>query len=222
MPKSDIQARGEVVVTRKFIENMAGDTPRFLVKGFNVPGDHAGQMSQGFRWPFGPCALITPFNFPLEIPTLQLFGALMTGNKVLCKVDQKVSIVMEQMVRLMIHCGMDPTDMDYLNCGGESMEWIMRNTPEIRDTQFTGSSKIANRLSDITGGRVRLEDAGMDWKILGPDVMDADYVAWQCDQDAYAAGGQKCSAQSMLFAHNNWMEAGIISKLKDQAAKRGL
>lgn len=46
-----------------------------------------------------------------------------------------------------------------------------------------------------------LEDAGFDWKVLGPDVSDLDYVAWQCDQDAYACSGQKCSAQSMMFAH---------------------
>lgn len=49
--------------------------------------------------------------------------------------------------------------------------------------------------------QVFLEDAGFDWKVLGPDVSDIDYVAWQCDQDAYACSGQKCSAQSMLFAH---------------------
>lgn len=75
MPKSDGQARGEVVVTRKFLENMTGDNVRFMMKGFNVPGDHAGQMSQGFRWPFGPVVCITPFNFPFEIPVLQVMGA---------------------------------------------------------------------------------------------------------------------------------------------------
>ena len=42
---------------------------------------------------------------------------------------------------------------------------------------------------------MKLEDAGFDWKILGPDVGDVDYVAWQSDQDAYAYSGQKCSAQ---------------------------
>lgn len=36
---------------------------------------------------------------------------------------------------------------------------------------------------------------------MGPDVRDIDCVAWIADQDAYAAGGQKCSAQSVLFAH---------------------
>jgi hypothetical protein len=56
--------------------------------------------------------------------------------------------------------------------------------------------------------QVYLEDAGFDWKILGPDVTDFDYVAWQCDQDAYAATGQKCSAQSILFQHSNWVSKG--------------
>lgn len=56
-----------------------------------------------------------------------------------------------------------------------------------------------------------LEDAGFDWKVLGPDVSDLDYVAWQCDQDAYACSGQKCSAQSILFMHENWANAGAGS-----------
>jgi len=53
-----------------------------LARSFGQPGDHLGQHSAGFRWPYGPTALITPFNFPLEIPLLQLMGALYMGNKV--------------------------------------------------------------------------------------------------------------------------------------------
>ena len=60
----------------------------------------------------------------------------------------------------------------------------------------------------MVGGQVFLEDAGFDWKILGPDVSDVEYVAWQSDQDAYACSGQKCSAQSILFMHRNWAQAG--------------
>ena len=81
-PKSDAQARGEVVIARIFLENFSGDQPRFLARSFAVPGDHGGQLTQGFRWPYGPVALICPFNFPLEIPILQLMGALYMGNKV--------------------------------------------------------------------------------------------------------------------------------------------
>lgn len=67
-----------------------------------------------------------------------------------------------------------------------------------------------------------LEDAGFDWKILGPDVSDIDYVAWQSDQDAYACSGQKCSAQSILFMHSNWAQAGLLDKLRHRAAHRKL
>ena len=63
-PKSHGQAFAEVKLTRHFLENFGGDNVRFLARGFQVPGDHAGQMSGGYRWPFGPVALIAPFNFP--------------------------------------------------------------------------------------------------------------------------------------------------------------
>ena len=62
--------------------------------------------------------------------------------------------------------------------------------------------------------------AGFDWKIIGPDVGDEEYVAWQCDQDAYAYSGQKCSATSILFLHQNWVESGIEATLADLAARR--
>ena len=76
MPKSTAQVRGEVIVTRRFFENFTGDNPRFFQQSFNVAGDYDGQTSTGYLWPFGNVGIITPFNFPIEIPALQLFGAL--------------------------------------------------------------------------------------------------------------------------------------------------
>jgi len=46
-------------------------------------------------------------------------------------------------------------------------------------------------------------------------------VAWQCDEDAYNASGQKCSAQSIVFVHENWSEA-LLPKLKSLAKRRKL
>lgn len=89
-------------------------------------------------------------------------------------------------------------------------------------TQFTGGQDTAEALASDLSGKVRLEDAGFDWKILGPDVMDIDYVAWQSDQDAYACSGQKCSAQSICFVHENWKKVGFIEKIAQIAAERKL
>ncbi|MQM14152.1 hypothetical protein Taro_047083, partial [Colocasia esculenta] len=220
-PKSYMQAQGEVYVTQKFLENFSGDQVRFLARSFSVPGNHLGQQSHGFRWPYGPVAIITPFNFPLEIPLLQLMGALYMGNKPILKVDSKVSIVMEQMLRLLHSCGLPKEDVDFINSDGKAMnKLLMEAKPSM--TLFTGSSRVAEKLALDLKGRIKLEDAGFDWKILGPDVQEVDYISWVCDQDAYACSGQKCSAQSILFAHENWSSSGLLSKMKFLAERRKL
>ncbi|KAG5039477.1 hypothetical protein JHK85_011953 [Glycine max] len=220
-PKSYQQAFGEVYVTQKFLENFCGDQVRFLARSFGVPGNHLGQQSHGFRWPYGPVAIITPFNFPLEIPVLQLMGALYMGNKPVLKVDSKVSIVMDQMLRLLHNCGLPLEDVDFINSDGKTMNKLLLEANP-RMTLFTGSSRVAEKLAVDLKGRVKLEDAGFDWKILGPDVLQEDYIAWVCDQDAYACSGQKCSAQSLLFMHENWSKTSLLSKLKDLADRRKL
>lgn len=220
-PKSYQQAFAEVFVTQKFLENFCGDQVRFLARSFAIPGNHLGQQSHGFRWPYGPVVIVTPFNFPLEIPVLQLMGALYMGNKPLLKVDSKVSIVMDQMLRLLHHCGLPKEDVDFINSDGKTMNKLLLEANP-RMTLFTGSSRVAEKLALDLKGRVKLEDAGFDWKILGPDVQEVDYIAWVCDQDAYACSGQKCSAQSILFMHENWSSTSLISKMKSLAERRKL
>lgn len=155
MPKSTAQATGEVVVTRKFFENFTGDNPRFLFKSFNVSGDHDGQTSSGYRWPYGNVACITPFNFPIEIPALQLYGALLAGNRPLLKCDNRMSVVMEQFLLLSQSCGMPLEDVNFINCSNASMEHII-DKADFRLIQFTGSSQVAEHLSKKTHGKVRI------------------------------------------------------------------
>jgi len=224
MPKSLPQCRGEVEVTRDFLYNFAGDNPRFhFGRGFSTPGNHAGQESNGYHWPFGPVVVIAPFNFPLEIPALQLVGALLTGNRPLLKADSKVSIVAEQFVRLLIACGLPAHDVDLIHCSGEHMgAFIDAAKQHIALCQFTGSSEVGASLMRELEGRVKLEDSGFNSKIIGRDVTDdvLEYVAWQCDQDAYAAAGQKCSAQSLLFVHEK--AAGLYDAMQNRARTRQL
>lgn len=224
MPKSSQQCLGEVQITRIFLENFSGDGVRFLGRGFSNPGDHPGQESRGYRWPWGPVVIIAPFNFPLEIPALQVMGALFMGNKPLVKVDSKVSAVFEQFLRLLIECGLPADDLDLVHCRGSEMGRLLESARDIvRMVQFTGSKGVAERIAAQFNGAVRLEDAGYDWKVIGPDFQPRwlDYVAWQSDQDAYNATGQKCSAQSILFVHENWYGA-LIPKLGELAARRRL
>ncbi len=223
IPKHESQALSEVRVVRAFLANFAGDNVRYLGRSGAQPGDHEGQSPTGYRWPLGGVAVISPFNFPLEIPALQLMGALFMGNKVIMKPDHKTAVVMDEFVRMLHYCGMPRTDCDLIYCGGPTFEKIYGMCP-VRMTQFTGSTRVAERLAEVTHGRVRVEDAGFNWKILGSDVcqMNLDYVAYQSDQDAYALSGQKCAAQSLLVAHRNLAKSDLYAKIKAQAARRNL
>merc|ERR1712048_452900 len=70
VPKSDAQTRAELNVTVDFFENFCGDRVRFLAHSERQPGDHLGQFNTSYRWPYGAVGVITPFNFPIEIPVL--------------------------------------------------------------------------------------------------------------------------------------------------------
>jgi len=225
VPKSTPQVQAEIRVTRNFFENFSGDQVRFLAEAKSFPGDHQGQSCTGYRWPYGPVGIITPFNFPIEIPVLQLMGALFMGNKPTLKPDTRCSFPMEEWLRMLHYCGLPKEDVDFLHADGPIMEHILKKGGA-QNTLFTGSSHIGEHLVKALQGKVKLEDGGFDWKILGPDVPknqhEIDYVAWQCDHDAYGHTGQKCSAQSILFVHKNWNKTDVLAKMKEQTAKRSL
>lgn len=92
--------------------------------------------------------------------------------------------------------------------------WFAKHLP--RDSASFRPCALPSTLA--RAGRTRIPVT----QVLGPDPSDVDYVVWQADQDAYAFSGQKCSAQSMLVAHEKWMGLGIVDKLRAQAAKRSL
>lgn len=84
--------------------------------------------------------IISPFNFPLEIPVLQFMGALFMGNKPVVKSATKCAFAVEQWVRMMHYCGLPKEDMDFLHVSGSNMETLLKKG-NAKLTQFTGSSE---------------------------------------------------------------------------------
>lgn len=224
-PKSRKECVAEVMGTFAWFKNFMGDQVRFLANATETPGDYAGQFVAGYRFPFGPVGVIAPFNFPIKLPVLQAMGALFMGNRPTLKGDSKVSIVLEQYIRMLHYCGLPKEDMDYIYCHGSVMEELLKQGGA-QLTVFTGSSSVAEHLCMALRGKVRFEDGGLDWKLLGPDVpktqQEIDYVAWQNETDSFGHSGQKCSAQSLLFMHKNWHKTNLIAKMAEQAEKRNL
>jgi len=110
-----------------------------------------------------------------------MMGALFMGNQVLVKPDVKTAMPLEQFIRLLHECGLPKKDLSLLYADGAATEHILTKS-NLSQTLFTGSSHIAEHLMQKLNGKVRIEDAGFDWKILGPDVPKdqklIDYVAW--------------------------------------------
>jgi len=73
------------------------------------------------------------------------------------------------------------TDLDFIHSDGPAMQKILVDGGA-RNTLFTGSTAVGEHLSKVLKGRIRLEDGGYDWKVIGGDVpktqAEIDYVAW--------------------------------------------
>ena len=111
------------------------------------------------------------------------------GNRPIVKVDSKVQVVCEQFVRMLHHAGLPKEDLDFLYSDGPVMNEVIVKGKS-RMCLFTGSQGVAEKLVHDLNGRIKLEDAGFDYKILGPDVpaqgsKNYDFAVWQSDQDAY-------------------------------------
>lgn len=222
LPKSYNEIVGaEISSIKQTMDNWTGDSPRFASKGFTVSGDRAGQQTTGYRFPYGPVLIISPFNLPLKLSINNLVGALVCGNFAVMKPDSRCSLVIEAFVKLMLRAGMDPQSMALLHGNRKSVEGFMKESAELfRMTQFTGSSAVAEKLSKQTHGKIRLEDSGFNWIIADNTVANIEQFASQIDQDAFATSGQKCSALRMLVIDESLEEKGLLLKVKELAAKR--
>jgi len=114
------------------------------------------------------------------------------GNRPLLKPDERTSFPVEQFLRFLQYCGLPAEDVDFIHCSGVDAMKILKEG-DCKLTCFTGSSKVAEMLAEELRGKIKLEDGGFDWKILGPDVPKdqrmIDYISWQSDQDAYGHSG---------------------------------
>lgn len=222
IPKSRSEVLfGEVLTLKHFLENYAGDNARFALKGIRVAGDREGQESVGYRFPFGPVMIISPFNVPLKISAFNLIGALICGNMAVLKPDNRCGIAIEALVKLLLYAGMPPESMILMhNNRQNSSNFVKKAAESLRLIQFTGSSKIANELALITKGKVRMEDSGYNWMILDEKLDNVDHTIRQIDQDAFSASGQKCSALRLLVYNHELDQINILDKIADRAKIR--
>lgn len=176
--------------------------------GYTVPSELPRKWAMSVRRPIGVCGLITPFNFPLAIPTWKTFPALLCGNAVILKPSEDVPHTAHLLVEILLEAGLPPEAIQLVH-GGESAGRALVAHRDIAAISFTGSTATGSKIGEACGRmhkRLSLEMGGKNAMIVMDDAdldLAVDGVLW----GAFGTTGQRCTATSRLIVHQKVHDA---------------
>jgi alpha-ketoglutaric semialdehyde dehydrogenase len=185
--------------------------------GHTVPSELASKWAMSYRRPIGVCGLITPFNFPLAIPTWKMFPALLCGNTVVIKPGEDVPHTVELLIQVLEEAGIPKGVVNLVHGEGETGAAIV-NHPDIQVISFTGSTetgRIIGRACGESHKRLSLEMGGKNAQIVMADAnldLAIDGVLW----GAFGTTGQRCTATSRLLLQDE-IHDQFVARLVERA-----
>jgi len=173
--------------------------------GHVVPSELRDKWAMSYRRPIGPCGIITPFNFPMAIPTWKIFPALACGNSVVFKPAEDVPHTATLLVEILLEAGLPPEVVQLVHGRGEGAGAAIVEHPDVPVISFTGSTATGSTIGEVCGRmhkRLSLEMGGKNAQIVLPDAkmeLALDGVLW----GAFGTTGQRCTATSRLLLHDD-------------------
>ena len=180
--------------------------------GLNAPSELQNKMNLSFRVPIGVGGFITPWNFPMAIPTWKMFPALVCGNTCVFKpaeLTPKTAATLIEIIESSIKevLGKDyiPGVVNIVHGKGSIVGEAIISHNDIDLISFTGSTKVGKRINEVAGGdlkRVSLELGGKNAQIVMNDAdleLALEAVLW----GAFGTTGQRCTATSRLILHKD-------------------
>ncbi len=170
--------------------------------GKTVPSELRRKWAMSVRRPIGVAGLITPFNFPMAIPTWKAFPAILCGNSVIFKPSEDVPHSGHLLVEILLEAGLPPSAIQLVH-GGATVGKAMVAHPSIPLISFTGSTETGSNIGEVCGRmhkRLSLEMGGKNAMIVMDDAdldLAIDGVLW----GAFGTTGQRCTATSRLIIH---------------------
>ncbi len=187
--------------------------------GHTVPSELRNKWAMSFRRPIGIVGLITPFNFPLAIPTWKMFPALLCGNAVIIKPSEDVPHTAHRLVELLLEAGLPPEVIQLVHGRGETAGKAIVEHPAIPVISFTGSTATGAIIGETCGRmhkRLSLEMGGKNAMIVMDDA-DLDLALEGVLWGAFGTTGQRCTATSRLILHRK-IHDRFLSRLENAAA----
>jgi acyl-CoA reductase-like NAD-dependent aldehyde dehydrogenase len=186
--------------------------------GHTVPSELRNKWAMSFRRPIGVCGIITPFNFPMAIPTWKMFPALLCGNACIFKPAEDVPHTGTVLVEIMLEAGLPPEVIQLVHGVGEEVGAAIVNHPEIPVISFTGSTDTGRIVGEICGRmhkRLSLEMGGKNAQIVMDDA-DLELALEGALWGAFGTTGQRCTATSRLLVQDK-VHDELLSKLIQRA-----
>jgi acyl-CoA reductase-like NAD-dependent aldehyde dehydrogenase len=195
------ETRGDVQEAIDMTYFMAGEGRRQY--GQTVPSELRDKFAMSVRQPLGVCAIVTPWNFPMAIPSWKIIPALVCGNTVVFKPATLTPLSALNFVKILEDAGVPHGVVNLVFGGGGEVGDALVVSDATRVVSFTGSTEVGRRVSEQaapTFKKVHLEMGGKN-VIMIMDDANLDLAVEGCLWGGFGTTGQRCTAASRVVVH---------------------
>ncbi len=197
------ETRGDVQEAIDISYFTAGEGRR--LHGQTTPSELRNKFQMSIRQPLGVCAMITPWNFPMAIPSWKMIPALVCGNTVVIKPATDTPLSVVNFIKTMEEAGMPKGVVNMVTGTGSGVGDPLMHHPAIKIVSFTGSSEIGQVVSKACAPDFKhcsLEMGGKNAMMVMPSAkleLAVDGALW----GAFGTTGQRCTATSRIIVHKD-------------------
>jgi alpha-ketoglutaric semialdehyde dehydrogenase len=201
------ETRGDVQEAIDMTFFMAGEGRRQY--GQTVPAEMRDKFAMSVRQPMGVAAIITPWNFPMAIPSWKIIPALVCGNTVVFKPATLTPLSALNFVKILEEAGIPRGVVNLVTGGGGDVGNAMLVSDTVRIVSFTGSTDVGRTVSEKAAPsfkKVHLEMGGKN-VVMVMDDANLELAVEGCLWGGFGTTGQRCTAASRVVVHEKVYEA---------------
>jgi aldehyde dehydrogenase (NAD+) len=201
MGKILAETRGDVQEAIDMTYYMAGEGRRLF--GQTTPSELPNKFAMSVRQPIGVCGMITPWNFPMAIPSWKIMPALICGNTVVIKPAHDTPLSAYHLVQVLVEAGV-PNGVINIVCGsGSRAGAALTKHPDVSVISFTGSTSVGRTIAEACAPDFRHLSLEMGGKniILVMDDANLDLAVDGALWGGFGTTGQRCTAASRVAVH---------------------
>jgi len=218
MGKVKAEAGGDVQEAIDMSYYMAGEGRRLF--GHTTPSELRDKFNMSVRMPIGVVGVITPWNFPIAIPSWKIAPALVCGNTIVFKPATDTPLLGERFVELLAEAGVPAGVVNIVHGGGGAVGDRLVRHPDVPVITLTGSRETGVQvMRNAADGlkHIHLELGGKN-AIIVLDDADVDLAVEGILWSAFGTSGQRCTAASRVIVHRGVYDA-LQSKLVSAAER---